>query len=205
MVFTDARTAATLSEVAWLEGTLGQSSEAEQHHLRAIRILEQQTGGALALCIALNGLSTFYVESGGRYAQAEQLSRRALAIGIGLFGPRAPELVSLLSNLATVRSIRGDKAEALLLFENALELLVDAAPAYPETSHDMWAGAANGRNSKGLGQLEGKEEIRKSGKYTLRGAREAYRGGLAAIRDTGATASSSGGQSMQSRVADGRS
>lgn len=125
----DARTAATLSEVAWVEGALGQSWEAEQHHLRAIRILERQTSEPLALCIALNGLSTFYVESGGRYAQAEQLSRRALAIGIGLFGPRAPELVSLLSNLATVRSIRGDRAEALLLFQNALQLLVDDSPA----------------------------------------------------------------------------
>lgn len=126
----DARLGITLAEVAWLDHALGRSWVAEKAYLRAIPLLEKPPVDARALARTLNDLATLYTEFGERQAAAERLRRRALAVGIAFYGPRHPEVAALLSNLASTRLYRGDRAEARALLERSLELLADSEPRH---------------------------------------------------------------------------
>lgn len=126
----DARLGITLAEAAWLDHTLGRSWVAEKAYRRAIPLLELPPVDSRALARTLNDLATLYTEFGQRHAAAEQLRRRALAIGVAFYGPRHPEVAALLSNLASTRLFRGDRAEARALLERSLELLENAEPRH---------------------------------------------------------------------------
>jgi tetratricopeptide (TPR) repeat protein len=117
---TDTEAALALNEIAAIHQSLGQFWDAERCYLRALRILERsQLQEPLAK--TLNDLATLYLDFGQRYAEAEQLQRRAIRV----LGPR-PELHL---NLAAIRALRGATAEARALYEDALPQLTGLARA----------------------------------------------------------------------------
>src|SRR5262249_60091192 len=64
------------------------------------------------LAVALNGLAELYIHE-RRYAEAEAVLKRALAIDESALGPEHPHVVIVLKNLVALDYIQGRNAEAL--------------------------------------------------------------------------------------------
>ena len=74
----------------------------------------------------------------GRYAEAEPLIRRSLAIREKVLGPDHPDVARSLNNLADLYERQGRYAEALPLFERALAVRERAVgPDHPDTATSM--------------------------------------------------------------------
>ena len=112
--------AVTLIDYGKILERLGSYRDCEQAYRRAIRLLESYPNEQLLLCSALDNLAGLYMAYGPRYAEAERLRRRALALTIEVRGPLHPDVAVLLGNLANVRLARGDTAEARKLLQDAL-------------------------------------------------------------------------------------
>src|SRR5438067_3488823 len=73
--------------------------------------------------IAVHDLALAY-EALGKYAEAEQHYKQALAIDGKLFGPGNRKLVWIINNLATVNLYQGKYAEAEGLYKQAQDILI---------------------------------------------------------------------------------
>lgn len=116
------RVGLTLSHIGLVCHSLGRYPEAERAYLRAIRILEDDTGQRLVFARAQHNLSTLYMEY-GRYRQAEPLIHHALEIVTALLGSDHPDVGGILSNLASAHMMQNRMAEALAEFARALAIL----------------------------------------------------------------------------------
>lgn len=77
--------------------------------------------GSPGLGTSLNNLAMIYVRQ-GRYAEAEPLLKRALAIQEKALGPDHPDVSNSLNNLATLYAGQGRYADADPLFKRALAI-----------------------------------------------------------------------------------
>jgi CHAT domain-containing protein/Tfp pilus assembly protein PilF len=84
--------------------------------------------------VALNNLAGLY-QAQGRYADAEPLKKRALAINEKAFGPNHPDIALSLNNLAIIYKIQGRYADAEPLIKRALEIDEKAlGPNHPDVA-----------------------------------------------------------------------
>ena len=81
---------------------------------------------------SLNNLAGLYRDQ-GKYAEAEPLFQRALAIRERTLGPEHPEAARSLQNLAVLYNDQGKYAEAEPLYQRSLAILEKALG--PEHSH----------------------------------------------------------------------
>jgi tetratricopeptide (TPR) repeat protein len=85
----------------------------------------------------LNNLALLY-RATGRYAQAELLYQRALAIGEKTLGPEHPTIASMLNNLALLYRATGRYAQAEPLHQRALAIDEKAlGPEHPGLATDL--------------------------------------------------------------------
>lgn len=101
----------------------GNYPEAERAYLRGIRILEKTGRSDGETSLLLLNLAIVYLEVGKRPAQAEILSRKALKIATGIYGPDASVLASFMQVLAGARQQQGDRKAARGYLEQALTLI----------------------------------------------------------------------------------
>lgn len=100
----------------------GEFATTEARFRAGVAAAEKEGADDLALADALDRLAWFFCMR-ARYADAEPLLRRALAIREAKRGPDHPEIARALHNLATLLAQEGDKAaEAERLFRRALAL-----------------------------------------------------------------------------------
>src|SRR5262249_40802065 len=82
---------------------------------------------------SLHNLAILYADQ-GRYAEAEPLYKRALAIREKVLGDEHPEFAKGLNNLAVLYGRQGRYAEAEPLFRRALAIVEKArGPEHPNT------------------------------------------------------------------------
>ncbi len=87
------------------------------------------------MATSLNNLAALYQDQ-GRYAEAEPLYQRSLAIMEKALGPEHPDVAALLNNLAPMLSALGKREEALDIAREAVELRrALAASQYIPTVH----------------------------------------------------------------------
>ena len=83
---------------------------------------------------SLNNLSALYVQL-GRYADAEPLDKRALAIREKVRGPGHPDVAASLSNLASLYDSQGRYGDAEPLLKRALAIKEKAVgPSHPDVA-----------------------------------------------------------------------
>ena len=86
---------------------------------------------------SLHNLALVYQEQ-GRYAEAEPLFKRALAIYEKALGPEHPDVATILNNLAFVYRAQGRYAEAEPLFVRALAIYEKAlGPEHPNVATSL--------------------------------------------------------------------
>jgi tetratricopeptide (TPR) repeat protein len=86
---------------------------------------------------SLNNLAMIY-EKQGRYAEAEPLLTRALAIQEKALGPDHPDVADSLNNLATLYAEQGRYAEAEQLYKRALAIREAAlGPDHPDLANSL--------------------------------------------------------------------
>ena len=85
----------------------------------------------------LNNMALLY-EAQGRYAEAEPLLTRALAIDEKAFGPDHRNVATVLNNLAALYDTQGRYAEAKELAEHALNAARSRAQKGHPTSGVVW-------------------------------------------------------------------
>ncbi|MEE8199617.1 MAG: tetratricopeptide repeat protein, partial [Candidatus Acidoferrales bacterium] len=96
----------------------GRYAEAEKLWLAALKEAETFGGEDPRLATSLNNLAAIYDEQ-GKYAQAEPLYQRALAIREKTLGPELPELATSLNNLALLYDNQGKYAQAEPLYQRS--------------------------------------------------------------------------------------
>ena len=113
---------------ATVEEDLGRYSEAERfYHV----LIDQASPGDVNLPSALEGLAGLLVRV-GRYAEADRLGARALALLEGQLGPAHPDLVRLLEILADARDWQGRCQEAQDLLRRAIAVAeTSLGPTHP--------------------------------------------------------------------------
>ena len=86
---------------------------------------------------SLNNLAVLYTEQ-GRYAEAEPLYKRALAIDEKALGPDHPDVATALNNLAGLYDDQGRYAEAEPLYKRALAIREKAlGPDHPDVAASL--------------------------------------------------------------------
>jgi CHAT domain-containing protein/tetratricopeptide (TPR) repeat protein len=118
----------------------GRFSEAVPVAQRALTILEHARGpDHPAVADSLDSLARLY-QALGRYADAEPLYKRSLAIRAKVFGP-GPDVGASLNNLAELYQARGQYAEAEPLYKRALSIREEALgshhPAVATSLNDL--------------------------------------------------------------------
>ena len=73
------------------------------------------------MATSLNNLAGLY-QAQGKYAEAEPLYQRALAIREKALGPEHPDVANSLNNLAVLYRAQGKYAEAEPLYQRALAI-----------------------------------------------------------------------------------
>ena len=87
--------------------------------------------------IRLNNLAGLY-RAQGRYAEAEPLYKRALAISEKALGPEHPDVGTSLNNLAVLYQAQGRYAEAEPLYKRALAIDEKAlGPEHPDVATSL--------------------------------------------------------------------
>ncbi len=99
----------------------GDHAEAERQLAVAVEHAEEFGADDPRLALSLNNLAVVY-RSQGRYAEAEPLHERALAIREEALGPDHPDVATSLNNLAELYRGQGRYAEAEPLYGKALEI-----------------------------------------------------------------------------------
>lgn len=126
----DVRRAITLHQNGIIGAALGRYADAESAYVEAMVILDANPPERYLLAQLLHHLARVYMESGGRYAQAERVMRRALALGLATVGPTHPDVAGLLANLASAEMMLRKDEEAQAHFQQALTILENSPPQY---------------------------------------------------------------------------
>ncbi len=99
----------------------GDYDEAEKQLLRALKEAENFGEKDLRLATSLGNLGKVY-HLQGKYAEAEPLYQRSLAIGEKTLGPEHPQVAMSLNNLAGLYRAQGQHAEAEPLYQRAFAI-----------------------------------------------------------------------------------
>ena len=109
-------------------------AEAEKLAKLALREAGKFGGKDPRFAISLNNLALAY-DAQGKYAQAEPLYLRALAIWEKALGPEHPDVAQSLNNLAALYDNQGKYAQAEPLYRRALVVLTRAVgPEHPDVA-----------------------------------------------------------------------
>ncbi|MCH6577531.1 MAG: tetratricopeptide repeat protein, partial [Proteobacteria bacterium] len=110
----------------------GNYPEAEKQLVGALKEAEEFGPQDPRLATSLNNLAELY-RAQGRYAEAEPLYKRALAIDEKALGPEHPDVATNLNNLAALYDDQGRYAEAEPLHKRALAIYEKAlGPEHPD-------------------------------------------------------------------------
>ena len=108
--------------------------EAEKAWLLALKEAENFGPEDPLLATSLNNLASLYYAQ-GKYAEAEPLYQRSLAIREKALGPEHPDVAQSLNNLAELYRTQGKYAEAEPLYQRALAILEKAlGPEHPNVA-----------------------------------------------------------------------
>ena len=109
-------------------------AQAEKLFLAALKEAEQFGEQDPRFAASLNNLAELY-RAQGKYAQAEPLYQRALAIWEKALGPEHPNVAAGLSNLAGLYDAQGKYAQAEPLYQRALAIREKAlGPEHPNVA-----------------------------------------------------------------------
>ncbi len=112
----------------------GDYAEAEKQWLAGLREAEKFGEQDPRYATSLNNLAGVY-RTQGRYAQAEPLYQRSLAIKEKALGPEHPAVATGLNNLAALYIAQGKYTEAEPLYQRALLVLTRAVgPEHPHVA-----------------------------------------------------------------------
>ena len=115
----------------------GNYAEAEKQLSAALREAEKFGPQDPRLATSLNNLAGLY-QTQGKYAEAEPLHRRSLAIVEKALGPEHPAVATSLNNLAGLYSDQGKYAEAEPLYKRSLAILEKAlGPEHPNVAQSL--------------------------------------------------------------------
>ena len=115
----------------------GNYAEAERQWLSALQEAENFGPEDPRLATSLNNLGELY-RAQGKYAEAEPLSRRALAIDEKALGSEHPDVATDLNNLALLSYNQGKYAEAETLNQRALAIREKAlGPEHPNVATSL--------------------------------------------------------------------
>ncbi len=115
----------------------GKYSEAEIHWGAALEEAEGLGPEAPLLAISLNNLALVYMAH-GKYAKAEPLYKRALAIWEKALGLEHPQVATSLNNRALLYQAQGKYAEAEPLYKRALAIYEKAlGPEHPNIAQSL--------------------------------------------------------------------
>ena len=119
----------------------GRYADAEKHRAEQIKAAEKFGPDNILLAQGLDELAAVYFVQ-GRYAEAEPLFKRALAIVEKVKGPEHPDVALALANLATVYEAQGRYADAEPPYVRALAIWEKAkGPEHPDTVPGLqWLG-----------------------------------------------------------------
>ncbi len=113
---------------------LGDNQEAEKQFFAAVGEAEKFGPEDPRLAQSLNNLAGLY-NSQGKYAEAEPLYRRALAIAEATLGPEHPNVAPGINNLGALYLAQGKYAEAEPLFQRSLAIWEKAlGPEHPDVA-----------------------------------------------------------------------
>ncbi len=116
----------------------GNYPEAEKQLVAALKEAEGLGPQDPRLATTLNNLALLY-DAQGKYAEAEPLYKRALAIREQVLGPEHRSVATSLSNLAELYKAQGKYAEAEPLYKRSLAIREKAlGPAHPDATQG-WA------------------------------------------------------------------
>ena len=122
------------SVAAYQQGNYG---EAEAQIRLALEAAKAFGPDDLRLATTLNNLAVLYDEQ-GRYAEAEPLYKRALAIMEQVLGPEHPDVALNLNNLASLYRFQGKYAEAEPLYKRLLAITDKAlGPEHPDVATSL--------------------------------------------------------------------
>lgn len=112
----DTELAATLSELAYRQSSLGSFAPAEASERRALAIRRKLLGEDHPDTIASLNYVADYLQNLGRYAEAEPLFREALELSSKVQGDTHRDTVALMNNLASclIKSAKLKEAESLM-------------------------------------------------------------------------------------------
>jgi len=110
-------------------------AKAEKLLLAALKVAKKFGAQDPRLATSLNNLAALY-HTQGKYAEAEPLFRRSLAIWEMALGPEHPDVAQSLNNLASLYHNQGKYAQAEPLYRRALAIAEKAlGPEHPPCSH----------------------------------------------------------------------
>jgi tetratricopeptide (TPR) repeat protein len=144
--------------------------EAGRHHRRALAILAPlapATGRAatddpdlLRLALRARVLLAGVERALGNYAAADRMFAAALRATVRWFGPRDPEIASILNNRGVLRKAQGRYAEAVVFYKRALALLGRAAdPAALATLYHNLGGIEHARGRYAAGEPHARRSV----------------------------------------------
>jgi tetratricopeptide (TPR) repeat protein len=132
----------------------GHYADAEESFLSALEAAEKFGPEDTRLATTLNDLAAVYYNQ-GKYAQAEPLYKRALAIKEKALGPEHPVVATSLNNLAALYDTQGKYAQAEPLYKRALAILEKAlGPEHPHVATSLENYATLLRNTKRVAEAE---------------------------------------------------
>ena len=145
----------------------GRHTEAEKRLEAALEVAEEFGEGDPRLTTSLNNLAVVY-RAQGKYAEAEPLHKRALAIREKALGHQHPAVAVSLNNLGLLYYVDGRYAEAEPLYERALAILEKALGAeHPHVAQSLENYAAllrkTGRDAEAA-RMEARAEAIRAGR-----------------------------------------
>ena len=115
----------------------GQYAKAEKQLLVALKEAEKFGEQDARLAMSLNNLAELY-RTQGKYAAAESLCRRALAIREKALGPEHPDVATVLNNLAVLYKVQEKYTAAEPLYRRALAILGKTlGPEHPNVAKTL--------------------------------------------------------------------
>ena len=109
-------------------------AKAEKLLLAALKVAKKFGAQDPRLATSLNNLAALY-DTQGKYAEAEPLFRRSLAIWEMALGPEHPDVAQSLNNLAELYRAQGKYAQAEPLYQRALAIWEKTlGPEHPQVA-----------------------------------------------------------------------
>lgn len=127
--------AATAAEIAELKNTQLAYAEAAKYYRQAAQLVPKEKEKLLAKYLNLSGIA---LTDAGRYAEAESLFKRSLAIWEKALGPDHPDVAISLNNLGLLYQAQGRYAEAKPFFERSLAIREkEFGPDHPDVANSL--------------------------------------------------------------------